>query len=856
MVGRFGHLATWPMVGRDEELRFVGQRLAAGSSGVLITGPMGTGKSRLAREARRAAADAGRVAHAVVCTRATADLPYAALASLYPTETEGDRFSLILDGLRREPEPVVLCIDDIDRLDRRSSAVVHQALVEGLVSVLATARNDVGLSDELVTLWKDLDVTRVEIQALSRGEVRAMVEAGIGGTVDSVALKSIWSTAAGVPLYVRELVLEAIARGVLVDDRGVWQLTGPLPNPESLTELVGLRLDALSPDAHAAADVIGIAEGLPTDLLVEMSGRAAIGELETHGIVEADGDDHRLSHPLFGEVVRATMTIDRRHGVMSDLADALERRGLHGDDDIIRVAAWRLATGVADTPAATGAAAHAAYRARDFDLARRLAQAAFEHDDAEAGLLLGQIAHEAGEHVEAERINVGMAEALDDPGLTARAAVQRAVNLFFGLGRGAAALDVLAASPDGAPLNRAWFLVNMSRIDDARGALPADHPEQRSVVVTQAWIDALGGRPERAATVADRLAAAGEHTVVAPSRFRDFPTIPQALGLLESGRLDAALAVATAGHDASVDHHPDFIRAWWLFLLARIHADAGRLLTAASLFRQGEVLQHRLAQPGLMRWFVGGAALALAQTSDADDVDHLLATCDRIADRDEQAFGFLVEGARSWQRWRGGDHDGAIDELVDAGDRAAALGAHTAARRLWFDAVRLGGVERLDGRLGVEDAATELDLARAGLAAAGTDGDASAATEAAERFERLGAHLWAGEAWATAARLLAADGEGRRATAAAREAREARDRCEAADTPGLVVTTDVAPLTDREREVVTMAARGTASREIAEQLVVSLRTVNNLIQRAYGKLGVSSRAEAAAALGIEPPRRR
>lgn len=36
-----------------------------------------------------------------------------------------------------------------------------------------------------------------------------------------------------------------------------------------------------------------------------------------------------------------------------------------------------------------------------------------------------------------------------------------------------------------------------------------------------------------------------------------------------------------------------------------------------------------------------------------------------------------------------------------------------------------------------------------------------------------------------------------------------------------------------------------------EALFISLRTVNNLLQRAYVKLGVSSRAEAAIALGIE-----
>jgi DNA-binding CsgD family transcriptional regulator len=39
-----------------------------------------------------------------------------------------------------------------------------------------------------------------------------------------------------------------------------------------------------------------------------------------------------------------------------------------------------------------------------------------------------------------------------------------------------------------------------------------------------------------------------------------------------------------------------------------------------------------------------------------------------------------------------------------------------------------------------------------------------------------------------------------------------------------------------------MAAAGTASREIAERLFLSVRTVDNHLQRVYSKLGVVSRA--------------
>jgi DNA-binding CsgD family transcriptional regulator len=53
-------------------------------------------------------------------------------------------------------------------------------------------------------------------------------------------------------------------------------------------------------------------------------------------------------------------------------------------------------------------------------------------------------------------------------------------------------------------------------------------------------------------------------------------------------------------------------------------------------------------------------------------------------------------------------------------------------------------------------------------------------------------------------------------------------------------------LTRREAEVVSLAARGSADREIAHTLQISHRTVQKHLQRAYAKLGVGGRAEAAA----------
>jgi DNA-binding NarL/FixJ family response regulator len=68
-----------------------------------------------------------------------------------------------------------------------------------------------------------------------------------------------------------------------------------------------------------------------------------------------------------------------------------------------------------------------------------------------------------------------------------------------------------------------------------------------------------------------------------------------------------------------------------------------------------------------------------------------------------------------------------------------------------------------------------------------------------------------------------------------------------------------APLSTREREILTLVARGTANREIARRLFISEATVKTHLTHVYDKLGVNDRAAAVAAgydrgiLGAVPP---
>ena len=102
------------------------------------------------------------------------------------------------------------------------------------------------------------------------------------------------------------------------------------------------------------------------------------------------------------------------------------------------------------------------------------------------------------------------------------------------------------------------------------------------------------------------------------------------------------------------------------------------------------------------------------------------------------------------------------------------------------------------------------------------------------------------------ASLADAHGLPRQATAARRLADLLLEGCDPARTPALSSSQLSSQLSTREREVALLAADGMTSRDIADRLFVSPRTVDNHLQRVYTKLGVTSRAELSRRLESAP----
>ena len=198
------------------------------------------------------------------------------------------------------------------------------------------------------------------------------------------------------------------------------------------------------------------------------------------------------------------------------------------------------------------------------------------------------------------------------------------------------------------------------------------------------------------------------------------------------------------------------------------------------------------------------------------------------------------------------DRPAAAADLVEAqlarGDLAAAEEA-------------LAAGEAASARAGTATSAALTGIARAAVVLARPDPDGAVAAAAAAREAATDAPLASALARLAEGRALAAAGRRREAIEALAAAESAlhgfgalRRRDEAARELrrlGRRVVRSapasphgpLAPLSAREREIADLVAAGRTNREIAEQLVLSTRTIEAHLRNIYGKLGVRSRVE-------------
>lgn len=451
-------MARWPFAGRRQELeRLSRQAQDTALRGVVIAGPAGVGKSRLAAEVLRGFRPTVFTVASIRATRAASGIPYGALAHLLPArlpqrQADGPVNPLrwAADAIAARGSRVVLAVDDAHLLDAASAAVVHHLVRTGRGRIVATLRTGEPAPDSVLALWKDGLATRVDVGPLDMDDTVDVLGAALGGPVDDAAVRRLWRAAEGNALLLYETVAAALESGTLTQVRGMWQMSRDAPVTPRLMDLIHDRVGALPEDVNAVLEYTALAEPLGLADLVGLCDEAAVDRAEERGLVRIAHEDGRtavrLGHPIYGEIARRRCPRLRRRHRFAELVRVMEKTGARRREDALRLTVWRLESGRRAWPEPLLAGCRMAWAAHDYPLAIRLGRGAVEAGGGvEAAVMLATVLDYAQLPEEAGAV---LAEAERTPGelsepVRTRLALARASNLAWGMDRLDDALQLL-----------------------------------------------------------------------------------------------------------------------------------------------------------------------------------------------------------------------------------------------------------------------------------------------------------------------------------------------------------------------------------------------------------------------------
>jgi DNA-binding CsgD family transcriptional regulator len=240
-------------------------------------------------------------------------------------------------------------------------------------------------------------------------------------------------------------------------------------------------------------------------------------------------------------------------------------------------------------------------------------------------------------------------------------------------------------------------------------------------------------------------------------------------------------------------------------------------------------------------------ATALAIRGSTDQAVAALAKLDQVSRR-FRSLDHELSLARAWVAAGQGAVTEAITIMLSAAERARATGRFAAEVLCLQTATQFG--DRTSGTR-LRELESIVEGPRAGLAArfaaALCTNAAAELSVVSEEFEHLGDLVAAVDAAAHAAAAYRRQDKRGSALGSSTRADALAEQC-GASTPALRQATEPLPLTDRERETVMLIGEGLSSREIAERLTLSVRTVESHVYRAMLKTGSTSRDELAGLL--------
>jgi DNA-binding CsgD family transcriptional regulator len=893
-------VAAQVFVGRDAELDAMLACAAEAAGGrarvVWVEGEAGEGKTTLVRQVL------GRLPDGFTVVRAEADelasdIPYAVAAQLGPVRaTEAFRAGLeLLDAFSRRQKkgPVAVLVEDLHWADlpsRQALLAAARRLGDDRVLLLVTSRLTPQAGDGWERFADDQDrCLRITLGALSAPEV-ASLALGLGVRLTRGDAERLHAHTGGHALHVTALLRE-------VDRARLTSLDGGLPAPRSLASMTVARIaEEPAPARDLAAALAVLNQQVPLAVAARVAGisqpSAALDRLLATGLVtwrpSQAGTPTGFAHPLYQVAVYDDLSPTRRQALHRAAAGqtsggaALAHRiaAADGTDDALAAeveasaraelargakgaaAAWLLWASSLSTPGRD--AERRLLEAADLLIADgQAARAAGLRDRAEAcapgllrDLVLGQLAWTRGDIEAAERFGadlVAAADVADSGDQTAARALATVSMLNIGLGR-----------PDDAVVLAEWALARDSRdpdtdanawlalaygegfrrsaragLDRLAPRLPQDAasiPEaDTGLLVTRGVLEDAAG--QTGAVIADlRVAVRRAHQGAGGRLARACVHLAHALS--HAGEWDQAIVQAHVGLSLTAGETWGWLEARAEICLGMVRASRGEFTRAGEHLARAQALTAGFRPDEItVALAMGEASVARARGEPGQVAAVLAPLCDLIEGPTQYRMTALI-----WWVWL-------VAALTESGDVQAAQEQLTrldqAASRLDLDLrARLTGLRaRLAAARGDASAAQALF----GEAASLLGGDDPLLDRALLHHAYGQFLLGHGDHQAALGQLTAAHGLLAGLGAAPYLRRIEADLAAAGAAPSAQSAPreadSVAALTERERDVVTLACTGLTNREIAAELYVSQKAVEYHLGNVFGKLGISSRRE-------------
>ena len=853
------------------------ETLTSGSGcGVVLVGEHGAGKSFIAQRALERLGEDYLVVQ-VRGSSISSKLPYGALSVLL-NDLESSHLEhplMVLRGLtqllhaKAQGRTIVLFVDNAHDLDDLSCMMVAQLSAGGHVTLLAACVDLPHVGGDIMGLWKDDLLRRVDLEPFDFAETAATLHQEYGGHFSNAAARALWTASGGNALFLHSLAREQIKLGVIAKQDGTWVLG---PRAISLTgevrDVVKARLNRLSPGQRDVFELLSLAGAVSLQTLMGIFDPHDMDTLQERGLITVSHEHPptvRVSNTVTAAIVRSVVPpgrsaeLRRRLTAVRGPGNSLEPGGPTG-------VAWALDCGEQISPELALAAARRANGSSDPASALRFLRAVEDSAASPGAVIEAARAHlESGNAPAARRLLQDFE--LDGSGASITERVDAGILLAGVDGVGSSGgttaderLDSLASwlttavDPQSVDAIRA-----RAKLGLAKARLAARHGHYMDILQAR---DALGAENLGAeqgivagALVCEALAATGDAAAAA--------------------MLGQQLLVATRDPDLS-DEALGEVRE--RLLLSAVHSarfrDASQLLASASELPDGSVRVGGVFE-------IGEGMLSLHAGRLAEALETLTAGIEQLrVDGDSPllalgnaavAYTASLQGKLDYAAAILADHGAGnpsapwltarltkyfeLCAKVELGQRAAAIrelaaeaedeiqrGANGTALLFQSGAARLGDRQSCQ-KLGVMAQRVSGPFAALCHRVANSlrDADSEALLAVVKDAESGGDAIFARDI-ARQAVTCASDSGNRLALRVAQRAEQKLDELFGGPRNGVQALTS-SVLTARECEVAVRAAAGNSNRKIAEQMHVSVRTVEGHLYQVYAKLHLGSRAE-------------